>query len=123
MMIEAILALLPLVKGGAVRAVAVTGKTRSTLAPDIPTMAELGLPALDFGAWWAMWGPPDMPADLVATLNGWVNDAVVALAADGRLDKLGIAPAAETPAAFAQFIAADLERSATLLKAAHFEPQ
>jgi tripartite-type tricarboxylate transporter receptor subunit TctC len=51
MMIEAMLSLLPLVRGGAVRAVAVTGKKRSVLAPEIPTMAELGLPELDFGAW------------------------------------------------------------------------
>jgi tripartite-type tricarboxylate transporter receptor subunit TctC len=82
MMIEAMLALLPLVRGGSVRAVAVTGKKRSTLAPDIPTMTELGLPGLDFGAWWAMWGPPGLPARLTQTLNGWVNDAVKALASN-----------------------------------------
>jgi tripartite-type tricarboxylate transporter receptor subunit TctC len=101
----------------------VTGKTRSKLAPDVPTMAELGLPQLDFGAWWALWGPPGMPADLVRTLNNWVNDAVKSLAADGRLDALGIEPAAETPEAFAQFLHADLDRSAKLLKAANFQPQ
>jgi len=123
MMIEAILSLLPLVKGGSVRAVAVTGKKRSSLAPDIPTMAELGLPELNFGAWWAMWGPPGMPPELVHTLNGWVNDAVKALAADGRLDALGIEPAAETPEQFAQYLRADFNRSETLLKAANFVPQ
>lgn len=120
MMIEAILALLPLVKGGNVRAVAVTGAQRSALAPDVPTMAELGLPQLDFGAWWAMWGPPDLPAELTRTLNGWVNDAVKALAAEGRLDALGIQPAAKTPEEFARFIHLDLDRSAKLLKAANF---
>jgi tripartite-type tricarboxylate transporter receptor subunit TctC len=123
MMIEAMLSLLPLVRGGTVRAVAVTGKKRSTLAPDIPTMAELGLPELDFGAWWAMWGPPGMAAGLVNTLNGWVNDAVQALAADGRLDALGIEATAKTPAEFAQYLRADLDRSAKLLKAANFVPQ
>jgi tripartite-type tricarboxylate transporter receptor subunit TctC len=123
MMIEAILSLLPLVKAGSVRAVAVTGKMRSPLAPDIPTMAELGLPELNFGAWWAMWGPPGMSADLVHTLNGWVNDAVKALAADGRLDALGIEPAAETPDQFAQYLRADLARSEKLLKAANFVAQ
>jgi tripartite-type tricarboxylate transporter receptor subunit TctC len=123
MMIEAMLALLPLVRGGTVRAVAVTGKKRSALAPDIATMAELGLPQLDFGAWWAMWGPPGMPTGLVNTLNGWVNDAVKALAADGRLDALGIEPAAKTPAEFAQYLRADLDRSAKLLEAAKFVPQ
>ena len=123
MMIEAILSLLPLVKAGSVRAIAVTSKNRSPLAPDIPTMAELGLPELNFGAWWAMWGPPGMSADLVHTLNGWVNDAVKALAADGRLDALGIEPAAETPDQFAQYLRADLARSEKLLKAANFVPQ
>ncbi len=95
MMMEAMLSLLPLVRAGSVRAVAVTSKKRSPLAPEIPTMTELGLPELDFGAWWAMWGPPGMSADLVQTLNGWVNDAVKALAANGRLAKFGIEPAAK----------------------------
>jgi tripartite-type tricarboxylate transporter receptor subunit TctC len=123
MMIEAILALLPLVRAGSVRAVAVTSKERSSLAPEIPTMTELGLPELDFGAWWAMWGPPGMPADLVQTLNGWVNDAVKALAVERRLNALGIEPALESPEAFARFLVADRDRSAKLLKAANFEPQ
>ena len=123
MMIEAMLSLLPLVKGGSVRAVAVTGRKRSALAPEIPTMIELGLPQFDFGAWWAMWGPPAMPPALVQTLNGWVNDAVKALAAEGRLDALGIVPAARSPAEFAQYLQADLDRSAKLLKAANFVPQ
>jgi tripartite-type tricarboxylate transporter receptor subunit TctC len=123
MMIEAIPALLPMVRGGAVRAVAVTTLKRSAIAPDIPTTAEVGLPQLAFGAWWAMWGPPHMPADLVATLNGWVNVAVKALAAEGYLATLGIEAAAETPEAFANFIAADQERSTKILSAAKFEPQ
>jgi tripartite-type tricarboxylate transporter receptor subunit TctC len=123
MMIEAILSLLPLVKGGSVRAVAVTSKKRSALAADIPTMAELSLPQLDFGAWWAMWGPPGMPAALVQTLNGWVNDAVKALGAEERLEALGIEPAAKTPEQFAEYLHADLDRSAKLLKAANFVPQ
>jgi tripartite-type tricarboxylate transporter receptor subunit TctC len=123
MMIEAMLSLLPLVKGDSVRAVAITGKKHSALAPEIPTMAELGLPQLDFNAWWAMWGPPAMPPDLVQTLNGWVNEAVEALGAEGRLDALGIEPAVQTSEEFAQYLRADLERSAKLLKAANFVPQ
>jgi tripartite-type tricarboxylate transporter receptor subunit TctC len=123
MMIEAILSLLQLVRGGSVRAVAVTSKKRSALAPDIPTMTELGLPQLDFGAWWGMWGPPGLPSELTQTLNGWVNAAVKELGQDGRLAPLGIEPFAETPQAFAKYIAADYERSAKLLKAANFQPE
>jgi tripartite-type tricarboxylate transporter receptor subunit TctC len=123
MMMEAILSLLPLVKGGSVRAVAVTGKSRTKLAPEVPTMTELGLPQLDFGAWWAMWGPPAMPGALVQTLNGLVNDAVTALAVEGRLSALGIEPAARSPQEFAQYLHVDLDRSEKLLRAAKFEPQ
>ena len=64
-----------------------------------------------------------MPADLAQTINGWVNDAVKELGAEGRLAALGIEPAAETPQAFAQFIANDFDRSAKLLKAANFQPE
>lgn len=123
MMIEAILALLPLVRTGSVRAVGVTSSRRSPLAPEIPTMAELGLPALNFGAWWGMWGPPGMPDDLVQTINGWVNAAVEELGREGRLAALGIEPASETPQGFAQFIANDFARSAELLKTANFQPE
>src|SRR5581483_4857258 len=123
MMIEAILSLLQLVRGGSVRAVAVTSKKRSSLAPDIPTMTELGLPALNFGAWWGMWGPPGLPADLTGTLNGWVNAAVKDLSAEGKLTALGIEPYTETPQFFVKFIADDFERSSKLLKAAHFQPE
>jgi tripartite-type tricarboxylate transporter receptor subunit TctC len=122
-MIEAILALLPMVRAGSVRAIAVTSAKRSTLAPEIPTMAEVGLPALNFGAWWGMWGPPGLPADLTQTINGWVNEAVKELAVEGRLAALGIEPAQETPQTFREFIATDLERSAKLLKAANFQPE
>jgi tripartite-type tricarboxylate transporter receptor subunit TctC len=122
MMIEAILSLLQLVKSGSVRAVAVTSKKRSSLAPEIPTMTELGLPALNFGAWWGMWGPPGLSADLANTLNGWVNAAVKDLAAEGRLAALGIEPYMESPQFFAKYMAEDHDRSAKLLKAANFKP-
>jgi tripartite-type tricarboxylate transporter receptor subunit TctC len=123
MMIEAMLALLQLVRGGNVRAVAVTSKTRSSLAPEIPTMTELGLPSLNFGAWWGMWGPPGLPADLARTINGWVNAAVEDLAAEGKLAALGIGAFTETPQFFARFLAEDFERSSKLLKAANFQPE
>ena len=123
MMIEAMLSLLQLVRGGSVRAVAVTSKTRSSLAPEIPTMTELGLATLNFGAWWGMWGPPGLPADLTNTINGWVNAAVKDLGAEGKLAALGIEAYTETPQFFAKFIAEDFERSSKLLKAANFQPE
>ena len=123
MMIEAILSLLPMVRAGSVRAIAVTSTKRSSLAPEIPTMAEVGLPALNFGAWWAMWGPPGLAAELSQKINGWVNDAVKDLGIEGRLAALGIEPYTESPQFFGKFIAEDYDRSAKLLKAANFQPE
>lgn len=123
MMIEAILSLLQLVRGGAVRAVAVTSKKRSSLLPEVPTMTESGLPSLNFGAWWGMWGPRDMSTEVTAALNGFVNDAVKELAAEGKLAQLGIEPYNETPAFFRQLMIDDHKRTAQLLKDANFKPE
>jgi tripartite-type tricarboxylate transporter receptor subunit TctC len=70
-----------------------------------------------------MWGPPNLPPALTQTINSWVNEAVKALGAEGRLDALGMEPMQETPQAFAQFVVADRDRNAALLKAANFQPQ
>ena len=110
-------------RAGSVRALALTSSKRLSLAPDIPTTAEVGLPQLNFGAWWAMWGPPGMPAELTRTINGWVNDAVKDLGREGRLDALGMEPAQETPQAFAQFVVTDRDSNAELLRAANFQPE
>ena len=123
LMFEAIIALLPMARAGSVRPIGMTSTKRISLAPEIPTMGEIGMPQLNFGAWWAMWGPPGMPVELTSMINGWVNEAVKALGEEGRLKALGIEPAQETPQAFAQFAKADAERSAALLKAADFQPQ
>ena len=123
MMIEAMPALLPLVKSGSVRAVAITSTKRSALAPEIPTMAEAGLPELNLVAWWGMWGPPGLPAELTARLNSLVNEAMKSLKDEGRLDPLGLELADETPQAFAKFAVVEYERSAKLLKAVNFQPE
>ncbi len=123
LMFEAIIALLPMARAGSVRSIGITSTKRISLAPEIPTMSEIGMPQLNFGAWWAMWGPPNMPAGLTNTINGWVNEAVKALGAEGRLSALGIEPAQETPQAFGRFAKADVERNESLLKAANFQPQ
>ena len=124
MMIEAILSLLQLVRGGSVRAVAVTSKKRSSLAPEIPTMTELGMPGLNFGAWWGMWGPPGLPAELDADdqrlgqrrgQGAWPRRAGWPRSASSRTPKARSSSPSTSPQ--------DYERSAKLLKAANFQPE
>ena len=122
LMIDPVLALLPMAQGGQVKGLAVTSAKRSALAPDIPTAAESGLPGLEQATWYGVWGPKGMPADIVTTLNASINGAIKALAQDGRLAKLGIEPVSETPEQFLEFSKKDLARNTELLKSVGFQP-
>ena len=124
MMIEAILSLLPMVRAGSVRAIAVTSTKRSTLAPEIPTMAEVGLPALNFGAWWAMWGPPGMPADLDQDhqrLGQRRGEGAGRRGTSCRARHRAVG--GDAAGLRASSSPTDIDRSAKLLKAANFQPE
>jgi tripartite-type tricarboxylate transporter receptor subunit TctC len=122
LMIDPVLALLPMAQGGQVKGLAVTSAKRSALAPDIPTAAESGLPGLEHATWYGVWGPKGMPDDIVTTLNAAINESIKSLAQEGRLAKLGIEPVTETPAQFLEFSKKDLARNTELLKSVDFQP-
>ncbi|TCT07595.1 Bug family tripartite tricarboxylate transporter substrate binding protein [Aquabacter spiritensis] len=122
LMIDPVVALLPSAQAGNVKAVALTSAKRSSLAPDVPTAAESGLPGLDLSSWYGVWGPKNLPADLVKTLNADINETVRSLADSGQLAKIGVVPLTETPAQFDAFERAYLKKGSDLLAAAKFEP-
>src|SRR3978361_1730473 len=64
------------VQGGRLKAVAVTSRQRTSIAPDIPTMAESGLPAFEATSWWAVFAPPKTPPEIVARLNSVIRQAL-----------------------------------------------
>jgi tripartite-type tricarboxylate transporter receptor subunit TctC len=122
LMIDPVLALLPMAQGGQVKAIAYTSMKRSSLAPNITTAAESGMPGLDAATWYGVWGPKGMPADLVDTLNAAFNEAVKALADSGQLTKIGVEPVAETPKQLEDFSRNYFTQGAELLKSVSFEP-
>lgn len=122
LMIDPVLALLPSAQSGNVKAIALTSAKRSTLAPNVPTAAESGLPGLDLASWYGVWGPKELPADLVKSLNAAVNEAVRGLADGGQLEKIGVEPAIGSPKTFDDFQRAYQKKGAELLTAAKFEP-
>jgi tripartite-type tricarboxylate transporter receptor subunit TctC len=65
------------VQGGRLKAVAVTSRQRTSIAPDIPTIAESGLPAFEATSWWGVFAPPKTPPDIVARLNAAIQQALV----------------------------------------------
>jgi tripartite-type tricarboxylate transporter receptor subunit TctC len=121
LMIDPVLALLPLANGKQVKGLAVTTAKRTTLAPDYPTAAESGLAGMDHSSWYGVWGPKKLSTDFVAQFNKMINDAVQELKTEGQLAKFGIEPVSETPSQFETFAKAYGTRNAELLKAANFE--
>ena len=122
LMIDPVLALLPMASANQVKGLAVTSAKRTPLAPDFPTAAEAGLPGLEHSSWYGVWGPKKLPADLVTELNKTINVAVRELDKEERLSKLGIEPVSESPAQFEEFSKTYVEKNSELLKAAKFEP-
>ncbi len=105
------------VKGGALRAIAVTTAKRSALAPDLPTMTEAGLPGFDISTWFGLMAPAGTPKDIVAR---WNADLVKILNTPDMKQKLalqGAEAAPMSPAAFAAFIEAEVPKYARIIKA------
>jgi len=123
MLMDSMISLLPLAKGGKVKPIAISSKKRSSLAPDVPTVAEGGVPGFYYASWYGVWAPKGTPADRVAALNAAINTAVGELAKAGTWASLGIEPVTETPDQFKKFIAADVAQGTELLKIAGFKPE
>ena len=121
LLIDPVLALLPLATSGQVKGLAVTTAKRTPLAPEFPTMSESGLDGMDHSSWYGVWGPKKLPEGLIADLNAMINDAVKVLDGEGQLAKLGIVPVWETTSQFETFAKDYRARNAELLKAANFE--
>jgi tripartite-type tricarboxylate transporter receptor subunit TctC len=121
LMIDPVLALLPLANAKQVKGLAITTARRTPLAPDYPTAAESGLPGMDHSSWYGVWGPKKLPAELVAELNTMINNAVQELKTEGQLAKLGIEPVSETTSQFEAFAKSYVTRNSELLKASNFE--
>ena len=107
---EGIVTLLPQIKAGRLRALAITGTARDASLPDVPTVAEAGLPAFQVNFWSGLVAPAGTPGEVVNILNAALRRALVAPDARETLTKFGLAPAGNTPAEFARFIDAEIIR-------------
>jgi tripartite-type tricarboxylate transporter receptor subunit TctC len=105
------------VRAGSVRALAVTGTKRSPLLPDVPTMAEAGLANYAFTTWFTVFGPANMPRDVVLRINAALNEVVQSSELRERFSREGFEPFATTPEAAGQFVAAEIKRWGSLIKA------
>jgi tripartite-type tricarboxylate transporter receptor subunit TctC len=123
LLIDPSFALLPAAEDGTkVRALGIATKQRSVLAPNVPTMAEAGLPGFEFNSWYGVWAPKNLPADIAAKVNGLLQETMRDPAIVSRLRRTLIEPVAESIDETKAFIRSEIVRAGDLLKSVNFQP-
>jgi len=103
-------AVMPYVKGGKVRAIATSGARRSPALPDLPTIAEAGVPGYEYTPWYGMFGPGTLPKPLIARLNSAVNTSLAEAGIREKLAQQGLEVQSMTSDQFSGIVRADVAR-------------
>ncbi len=123
MMFNTMGAMLPHVRGGQVRGLAVSTAERFPTVPDLPSVAESGLPGFDVSAWYALFAPARTPREIVAKLNVDTATALADANVKKRLEDLGLLVAPSTPDEMASLFQAELDKWGPVIKAANITAQ
>ena len=114
---------LPFANAGRVRALAVTSAKRSPALPNLPTMAEAGVPGFEAATWNGLIAPAATPKDIVAKLNADIVKVLNMPDTRAKLASNGLEPIGDTPAAFAAHISNEMARWAKVVKAARIKAE
>ncbi len=109
------------VRDGKLRALAVTTATRQAAFPELPTIAEAGVPGYEISTWYAIWAPPRTPPEVTGALQRAVAQALRAPEAQDRMAALGAVAVADTPEQFGRFIASEYARWGNLVRTANIK--
>ena len=123
LMMNSIVALAPQVKAGKIRALAVSSRTRSSVLPDVPTMAEAGVAGYEAGSWYGILVPAGTPRDIVQRLNAEVVRAVKQPDVRERLASEGADPIGSTPEEFAAHIKVEMTRLGKVIRDSKLKPE
>jgi tripartite-type tricarboxylate transporter receptor subunit TctC len=110
------------IRAGALRALAVTTATRSEALPEVPTVGDF-LPGYEASGWQGIGAPRNMPTEIIEKLNKEINAALIDPRMKTRINDLGGAVFAGSPADFGKIIAADTEKWAQVIKSANIKPE
>src|SRR5712675_280564 len=108
--------ILPHIKAGALRPIALGARERSPTAPDVPTTAEVGMPDLLIENWYGMIAPAKTPAAVVAALNRIANEAMADPSVKEKMADQGLTVAGDTPEHFREFIGSETAKWAKVIK-------
>ena len=123
MMFDTVAAINVQIKANRVRPLAVTTLKRSSIMPDVPTMAEAGLPGFETSTWGGLLAPAGTPRATVAKLNAEVNRILALPDVRKTLQDAGIGPGNGTPQQFSDFIAIEMVKWAKVAKGANIQPE
>ena len=123
LMMASIQSVLSHVKSGRLRAIGVTSLKRATIAPDIPTIAEAGVPGFDVVQWFGVLAPANTPREIIAKLHAGVVRALQDTAIRERFISDGAEPVGGTPEEFSAVIRADLGKWSKVIKDAGIKPE
>ncbi len=107
---EGLVTLSPQIRAGRLRALAITGMARDPALPDVPTVAEAGLPAFQVNFWSGLVAPAGTSPEVVGALNAALRKALATTDARETLTRFGLVPASNTPAEFSRFIETEIAR-------------
>ena len=116
-------AVLPYLQAGKLRGLAITSAKRATQLPNLPTVAESGVPGFEFNLWFGLWGPAGIPAPVVGTIRKHFGAALADPGVRGKLGELGNDIMVMTPAEFSKLIVVQIKDTAQVFKAAGIKPQ
>ncbi len=111
-------ALLESARTGQIRGLAVTGAEREPAAPDLPTIAEAGLPGFEVSSWQGLFVPAKTPPEIVAKITADARAALADPLVKGKLEQLGYRPVGSTPEELAALLKSDIEKWAAVIKGA-----
>jgi tripartite-type tricarboxylate transporter receptor subunit TctC len=123
MLFDSLASVMPHIKAGNARPLALNAGKRSHLLPEVPTFAEAGLPAFDRYTWFGLFAPAGTPPDTVRRLQAEVVKALQAADLRERFDAVGAEPVGSTPEQFVERIKSDAARWAEVIKAANVKVQ
>ena len=116
---SAVVSVMPYARQGKLRALATVGSRRTPAAPELPTVAEAGVPGYAMDAWFGMFAPAAVPKDVLAQLNGEIVKILYAPDMKERLAQIGLEPAAEPLESTDAYIRAEIAKWAKVVKAAN----
>ncbi len=123
MLIDVPSSLMGPVRGGRIKALAMFSAKRLPSAPEVPTIAEAGGPAIESATWVLFLAPAGTPADIIQRISTETAKAVTGADVRGRFEQQGIEPSGSTPAQAATFLGAEIDKWAKVIKTANVKPE